>query len=115
MSEQNCVFAYDDYFCRECVGDGVPQEEVIPVHLFDVVTEYPTCAKCGKVHSYMVLDEDAPPPAPPVPDQLESLLKIHETLLRLDGLLARNIAALEQHTAAIERQTEVLSRPNVLG
>jgi hypothetical protein len=111
MSEQNCVFAYDDYFCRECVGDDVPPEEVIPVNLFDAVQEYPTCAKCGKEHRYMVLvDADAEP----VPGLDQILLRMLETLQQLDRRLEQHIERLEYNTAAVERQTEVLSRPSVL-
>lgn len=115
----DCVFAYDDYFCRDCVTSDVPPDEIIPVQLFDVLAVYPTCVACGKVHTYMVLEDELDPVVRALRPkksetnalltvgQLQAMARLEETIRQLAVLMERNIAALE-------RQTEVLSRPDVL-
>lgn len=57
----DCV-AYDsDFYCVECLPDGVDSEDselVTPVFASDELDYYPVCCVCGKVHEYMVLIEE---------------------------------------------------------
>lgn len=114
MPEQNCVFAYDDYFCRECVGKDVPFGEIIPLNVFDEVPAYPVCAACGKVHNYMILTESEDRLITESED-LPVMEGQRQAILRLEAAIDRLCALLVQHAAALERQTDVMSRPNVLG